>query len=245
MPILRRSGGTNTLSSGQLITLSPIWIRPPSLRSRPAIIRSVVVFPHPLGPRSVRNLPSSASRLTSSTARTAPKLLHTLERRTANTLLVDLPRETSHLGHRLQVGSAEERRPRGLLLCGLDHRPIAVLRVNRLRLIAQEEIHEEARRVRMRGVLEDRRLVENVDRPFRGHDGLERQPLELLHPREPPGGGDRGLAPPPAPLPRGGTGGGEDRVPPPRPAPLPPGGLGGEAGVRGREFFVDLAAELP
>src|SRR3990172_6787076 len=225
MPILRRSGGTNTLSSGQLITLSPIWIRPPSLRSRPAIILSVVVFPHPLGPRSVRNLPSSASRLTSSMARTAPKLLHTPERRTVDTLLVDLSRETSHLGHRRKEGSAEERRAGGLLLGRFHYPTIAVVGVNRLRLIAQEEIHEEARRVWMRGVLEDRCLVENVDRPFRRDDGLERQSLELLHRRE--------------------ARGEEDRVLSPRDAPLAPARIAGEARVLGGELFVELPAELP
>src|SRR3990172_7474560 len=225
MPILRRSGGTNTLSSGQLITLSPIWIRPPSLRSRPAIIRSVVVFPHPLGPSNVRNLPSSASRLTSSTARTAPKLLLTPERRTADTLLVDLPRETSHLGHRLQVGRAEERRPGSLLLRGFHYRTIAILGVDRLGLVAQKKIHEQPRGIGMRGVLENRRLVKDVDRPFRRDDGLERQPLKLLHRRE--------------------TRGEEDRVLPPRDAPLAPAGIAGEARVLGSELFVELTAELP
>src|SRR3972149_1774792 len=110
MPILRRSGGTNTLSSGQLITLSPIWIRPPSLRSRPAIIRSVVVFPHPLGPSNARNLLSSASRLTSSTARTAPKLLLTPLLRAVFSLeefINDGPWNERRLQ---EYGCAEERR---------------------------------------------------------------------------------------------------------------------------------------
>ncbi|CEF48905.1 unnamed protein product [uncultured bacterium] len=36
----------------------PIVIRPPLFASSPAIIRKVVVFPQPLGPSSVTNLPS-------------------------------------------------------------------------------------------------------------------------------------------------------------------------------------------
>src|SRR5438105_3593190 len=41
--------------------------------SKPAIIRSVVVFPHPLGPSSVRNSPSATSSEIASTATVSPK----------------------------------------------------------------------------------------------------------------------------------------------------------------------------
>ena len=37
-------------------------------RSKPAIDLRIVVLPHPLGPRSVKNIPSSTVKLTSSTA---------------------------------------------------------------------------------------------------------------------------------------------------------------------------------
>src|SRR4051812_5420299 len=50
----------------------PSRIRPASGRSNPAISRSVVVFPEPEGPRSVKNSPSPTRRSTSCTATTAP-----------------------------------------------------------------------------------------------------------------------------------------------------------------------------
>src|SRR5258708_6598623 len=46
---------------------------PPSGRSKPAIIRSSVVLPHPDGPSSVKNSPALIERLTPSTAVNAPK----------------------------------------------------------------------------------------------------------------------------------------------------------------------------
>src|SRR5688500_11929304 len=49
-------------------------IVPASGFSRPAIIRSVVVFPQPDGPKRPKNSPCSTSRDTSSTARVDPKL---------------------------------------------------------------------------------------------------------------------------------------------------------------------------
>src|SRR5438067_870674 len=52
-------------------------MRPTSGTSKPAIMRSVVVFPHPLGPSSEKNSPSPISSETSSTALTAPKRLLT------------------------------------------------------------------------------------------------------------------------------------------------------------------------
>src|SRR5216683_3083007 len=45
--------------------------------SNPAIIRRIVVLPHPLGPSKVRNSPCSISKLTWSTAVTRPKFLVT------------------------------------------------------------------------------------------------------------------------------------------------------------------------
>ena len=48
-------------------------MRPPSGRSKPAIIRSSVVLPQPEGPSSVKNSPASMARLTSSTAVKSPK----------------------------------------------------------------------------------------------------------------------------------------------------------------------------
>src|SRR2546421_7469344 len=59
-------------------------MRPSSGRSKPAISRSVVVFPEPDGPSSVKNSPASTSRSTWSTATTSPYVLRRPERRTSN-----------------------------------------------------------------------------------------------------------------------------------------------------------------
>src|ERR1700680_2962543 len=50
----------------------PSEIVPASGRSKPAIIRSVVVFPEPDGPSSGKNPPSAPRRSTPSTATTLP-----------------------------------------------------------------------------------------------------------------------------------------------------------------------------
>src|SRR3954465_11436415 len=50
MPMLRKRGGTCTPRSGAATSSPPIAIMPPVGCSRPAIMRSVVVLPHPDGP---------------------------------------------------------------------------------------------------------------------------------------------------------------------------------------------------
>src|SRR5262249_12882941 len=64
---MSRSGGSSSVTS-----TSPIEIVPSVISSSPAIIRSSVDFPHPEGPTSTMNSPSSTVRLTSSTATTPP-----------------------------------------------------------------------------------------------------------------------------------------------------------------------------
>jgi hypothetical protein len=54
MPISRRSGATKSPLAGSLTIRSPTAMRPVSFCSRPAIIRSVVVLPHPEGPSRVK-----------------------------------------------------------------------------------------------------------------------------------------------------------------------------------------------
>ena len=62
----RRYGGTPR-------TGSPPTEMPPSVgSSKPAIIRKVVVLPHPLGPSSEKNSPSRISNVRSSTATKSP-----------------------------------------------------------------------------------------------------------------------------------------------------------------------------
>src|SRR5437868_5425872 len=64
--------------AGTSVTSFPFsTMRPASGSSNPAIIRSVVVLPHPLGPSSEKNSPSAISSVTSSTAAAPPKLLPT------------------------------------------------------------------------------------------------------------------------------------------------------------------------
>src|SRR5215217_4380176 len=74
MPTWRLFGGVSVTS-----TLL-IWIVPDVGVSKPAIIRSVVVLPQPLGPRNEMNSPRSTSKLKFSTAVDWAKLLRTLVR---------------------------------------------------------------------------------------------------------------------------------------------------------------------
>src|SRR5687768_8757932 len=122
IPISRRSGGTNVPREASLTSRSPIQMRPASFCSRPAIIRSVVVLPQPLGPSSVTSRPSGTSRDTPSTARTPPNRLATSSTRTPGIalLLVDLLRELEHVVHQLRVGRAEQLRLRQRLGLGAD-----------------------------------------------------------------------------------------------------------------------------
>src|SRR6266853_2349604 len=70
MPKPRRLGATKTPFVEEYTTRSPTPISPARGRSRPAIERSVVVLPQPLGPSSVNSFPSGTSKLTSCAART-------------------------------------------------------------------------------------------------------------------------------------------------------------------------------
>src|SRR5215831_4672302 len=66
MPMLRRSGGSAVMSTPSK------RIRPASGSTKPAIERSVVVLPQPLGPSSDTSSPSPISMLRSSTAAAPP-----------------------------------------------------------------------------------------------------------------------------------------------------------------------------
>ena len=59
---------SRSLGATSLTTLSPIIIVPSVMSSRPAIILRTVDLPHPEGPTSTRNSPSSISRSRSPTA---------------------------------------------------------------------------------------------------------------------------------------------------------------------------------
>src|ERR1044071_343897 len=66
---MRRSRGVRSVT-----TLPPMRMSPSVGTSRPAIMRSRVVFPEPDGPRKTRNSPSSVTRSTSFTAPSVPAL---------------------------------------------------------------------------------------------------------------------------------------------------------------------------
>src|SRR5258706_3497211 len=68
MPKPRRLGATKTPFVEEYTTRPSTLISPRRGRSRPAIERSVVVFPQPLGPSSVNSFPSGTSKLTSCAA---------------------------------------------------------------------------------------------------------------------------------------------------------------------------------
>src|SRR6266545_8019371 len=70
MPKPRRLGATKTPFVEEYTTRSPTPISPARGRSRPAIERSVVVLPQPLGPSSVKSFPCGTSKLTSCAALT-------------------------------------------------------------------------------------------------------------------------------------------------------------------------------
>src|SRR5262245_35752360 len=70
MPKPRRLGATKMPRLDGYTTRPPTAISPERGRSRPAIERSVVVLPQPLGPSRVKSLPSGTSKLTSCAALT-------------------------------------------------------------------------------------------------------------------------------------------------------------------------------
>src|SRR5574342_150349 len=73
MAMRRRSGGTTVFLEER--QRSPTQISPPSGVRKPATRRSVVVFPHPDGPRSDTSSPGFTSRSSPSSAATSPYFL--------------------------------------------------------------------------------------------------------------------------------------------------------------------------
>src|ERR1043166_7652441 len=71
MPKLRRLGATKIFRADENTTAPATATSPAVGRTRPAIERSVVVLPQPLGPSRVNSLPAGTSNATSCAARTA------------------------------------------------------------------------------------------------------------------------------------------------------------------------------
>src|SRR3989304_4461047 len=72
MPMRRRSGGTKVPLAALKTARSLIRISPVNGCSNPAMQRSVVVLPQPLGPSSVNSSPWPTSKDTPRSARTSP-----------------------------------------------------------------------------------------------------------------------------------------------------------------------------
>ncbi len=75
MPMRRFSAGTAVRESNS--SCSPSSIVPASGASRPAIVRSSVVLPDPLGPSSAQIVPGATSKSTSRSTSWSPKRLLT------------------------------------------------------------------------------------------------------------------------------------------------------------------------
>src|SRR5438094_836300 len=162
MPMLRLCGATKTPRSASTIGLPEKMIRPASGRSRPAIIRKLVVLPHPEGPRSVKTCPRCTSSAMLSTARSVPKsLLTPSNRRTVSTtaLAEDL------LGYFLRFENLVDQRLRvdrdvvaaffwhQVRIGDRDVAAAAVVlrqaRIDAAALFAQHPIHEHLRSIRV------------------------------------------------------------------------------------------------
>ena len=79
---------SRSLGASWLTVRSPIRIVPDVISSSPATMRSAVVLPHPDGPTSTMNSPSSTERLSSETA-TVP-FGYTLATQSSSTALMIL-----------------------------------------------------------------------------------------------------------------------------------------------------------
>src|SRR6266851_7300341 len=83
-----------------LTSCPPIRMSPELCFSNPAIIRSRVVFPHPLGPSRTRNSPSLVARSTPSTANDSPKRFLMFR---VSTIAIGVPPQS---GRRPKIGEA-------------------------------------------------------------------------------------------------------------------------------------------
>ncbi len=72
MPMRRRFSGTLIPPAESKKTWSPKTMRPRSGVSSPAMLRKVVVLPHPLGPSRVKKVPGSRVKLVSRTPPAGP-----------------------------------------------------------------------------------------------------------------------------------------------------------------------------
>src|ERR687898_989056 len=148
-------------------TLSPMRISPSEISSRPATIRSAVVFPQPDGPTRTMNSPSCASSVRSVTARVpSGKTFATSENVTwaKASAIRSLP-----LGNRLRQPGAERAEPE-----------------------SEHERGREARERRADAEVRLPRLLDDVDPPRRS----ERRLVQPMVEREAEDPGQQQLGPP-------------------------------------------------
>src|SRR5882724_1933770 len=159
MPMLRLLGGTLTWRSASKTVRSLNAIAPVSADSRPAMQRSVVVLPQPLGPSKTRNSPSSISRLRSSIAVVGVLPPKCFERPLMLTL--DTPSPLSHTGRVKGAGRGplppilllEEPVPIGLELRHLRRREREEVLLARLDIERVGHVLEHRAEVTLRALL--------------------------------------------------------------------------------------------
>src|SRR5438552_11947196 len=154
MAMSRSRGGRCTTD------LPPMRMSPAVTSSRPAIIRSVVVFPHPLGPTRMTNSWSRTVRSTPATARVSPNRFSTRSRRTS---AISRRRIWRRCAFRSADGAANGRAygshsPE--LLLGLFHRLARVLPFAHL---GEHRRHDELRVHAGRRLRHRARIADEVD----------------------------------------------------------------------------------
>src|SRR6184192_3269518 len=184
MPTPRRRGGTS------LTTRSPNRISPASGRSKPAIMRSVVVLPQPEPPTSETSSPGWMSRESPSTATAPPKRFVRRSRpiRTLPRVLLEPALHEPVLVLRIprlfevdvdQVHLGEFRAAQGDVPTG--HLGAPPLGVRRHRRRGDRPVEEAPRVLRILGALHERIALEGPRNPVRRIDHVDPGALLLRH----------------------------------------------------------------
>src|SRR5215207_5975749 len=191
MPRLRRSAGTATFAAASKNLSLPTSMLPCSGVWKPAIDMSVVDFPHPDGPSSVKSSPSATVKLTSSRARWSPNSFTRLWTWISGTVLPSRDADVEHLctdrehDHRdddLHERESRDRPDEPLDELGQHRRPHDLrprLHEEHARVVVVDDLDEEQDER-----CEDRRLEQRQhDRPARAppvRAGGATRPVEFL-----------------------------------------------------------------
>src|SRR5258708_6550701 len=192
----RRSGATNRPLAASSTTRSPRTIRPPSLRSSPAIMRKVVVLPQPLGPSKVTSSPCATTRSMPSTATASPKRQVTESRRKSviaascnksrrQMSLVDVLCNIEHTVDLAGIGSAEHFRLHDRSSIGIelverhvDGHVESALGIFQRRALLDEEIHQKPRGIGMRSILQHAHDIADIEDALAREHGLDGQSFQ-------------------------------------------------------------------